>query len=241
MKPTTVGGSLEIEVPEEKNEEARGRRGDEPVGSSKDLARWVPNFMRSVARACVRVLPEVVGKIKAITWAQHVELGHVPMRRDCRICQEASAKARPHRQVRHPLAATLALDTAGPYKLGADVDQEARFMLVGTFTWLRPKGSEVLEEPEEIAAEEEVEDEDWQFEEERDLEQKLQDMESEAKLAEEAAGEAEKAVEDLMKALEETEDSQEAEEWCIEPYYVLLLTETLPFCSQAPIAGPDRF
>ena len=84
-------------------------------------------------------------------------------------------------------------------------------MLVGTFTWLRPKDSTVFEEAEEHAAED-AEDEDWQFEGERDLEQKLQDMEADAKLAEEAAAEAEKTVEDLMQALEETDDAQEVEE-----------------------------
>ena len=211
VKPTTIAGSLQIEVPEKKNKEARGRKGDEPIESSKDLARWVPGLMRSVARACAKALPGVTGQIKAMSWAQHVEMGHVPMRRDCRICQEASAKARPHRQVKHPLAATLALDTAGPYKLGADVDQEARYMLVGTFTWLRPRGSTALEEEEEPAVEEDVEGEEWQFEEEKDLEQKLQDMEADARLAEEAAVEAGRSVEALMQALEDTEDAQEAE------------------------------
>ena len=48
VKPATAGGSLEIEVPKKKKEEARGRKGDEPIGSSKDLARWVPGLMRSV-------------------------------------------------------------------------------------------------------------------------------------------------------------------------------------------------
>ena len=69
-----------------------------------------------------------------------------------------------------------------------------------------PKGSTALGEPGEPSAEQDVEDEEWQFEEEKDLEQKLQDMEAQAKLAEEAAAEAEKAVEGLMQALEETED-----------------------------------
>ena len=39
-----------------------------------------------------------------------------PFRRDCRICQESSAKSKPHRRVLHPLAGTFSVDTAGPFK-----------------------------------------------------------------------------------------------------------------------------
>ena len=30
-------------------------------------------------------------KVKALSWEEHVKLGHLPFRRDCRVCQEASA------------------------------------------------------------------------------------------------------------------------------------------------------
>ena len=207
IKPTKLGGNLEIELPVYKNPHARARAGDEPLEESKTLARWLPNLMRAIAKACVEKALDDVPKLKALSWSQHVELGHVPMRRDCRVCQEASAKARPHRQVRHPLCATLALDTAGPYRIGQDVDQEARYMLVGTFTWLRPRGSKAFEEPEEPPEGEDAEEEDWQFEEERDLEQILQDMEEDARVAVDAATEAERTIADLEKALDETEES----------------------------------
>ena len=83
-------------------------------------------------------------QLRALLWNQHVEAGHVPFRRDCRICQEAAAKGRPHRKVQHPLCGTLSVDTTGPFKVGIDYDVKTKFrmkyMLVGAFTWLKPEG-----------------------------------------------------------------------------------------------------
>ena len=71
---------------------------------------------RAIAEACAaRFKEEGHVKVKKMTWEQHCQNGHVPFRRDCRTCQEQSAKSKPHRKVMHPLAATLSLDTAGPY------------------------------------------------------------------------------------------------------------------------------
>ena len=77
-------------------------------------------------------------QLKALSWSQHVQAGHIPFRRDCRVCQEASAKSHPHRKVAHPHASTLSIDVAGPYikaNAGAHVK---KYMLVGAFTWLKP-------------------------------------------------------------------------------------------------------
>ena len=80
--------------------------------------------------------PEV--KVKALSWDQHVQNGHVPFRRDCRVCQQQSAKSRPHRKIKHPLAGTLSLDTAGPYPVAPNDRDTAKCILVGTYTWLMP-------------------------------------------------------------------------------------------------------
>ena len=63
-------------------------------------------------------------------------------RRDCRVCQEAAAKSRPHRRIPHPLAATLSVDTAGPFRLAKEGKVVKKFILVGAFTWLQPEGGE---------------------------------------------------------------------------------------------------
>ena len=116
--------------------------------------------MRAVAEACVRDVFEVENpRISQLTWKQHCEAGHVPLRRACRVCQESSAKARPHRSVRHPLVATLSVDTAGPLAMGRDVEQDAKYFLCGTFTWLKPL-PEKPEKPKEDAGEELVEEDE---------------------------------------------------------------------------------
>ena len=67
-----------------------------------------------------------------MTWQEHCRANHAPFRRDCRVCQEASAKNKPHRRAAHPLCGTLSVDTAGP--------------LIGAYTWLKPKRSVPVEE-----------------------------------------------------------------------------------------------
>ena len=91
-----------------------------------------------------------------MTWEQHCQNGHVPFRRDCRICQEQSAKSRPHRKVTHPLAATLSLDTAGPYPVAKDGKDLMKYILVGTYTWLLPQEQHPPVPDDELADSDEV-------------------------------------------------------------------------------------
>ena len=124
VKPTKFGGNLELEVPLKSNPLAKAREEGGAL-DSRSLSRWVPELMRSVARALVvQVFNKElkVPALRALTWEQHVEAGHVPFRRDCRICQESSAKSKPHRRVHHPLAGTLSVDTAGPFKEAEEED-----------------------------------------------------------------------------------------------------------------------
>ena len=116
VKPTTWAGNLHIELPLKRNPLAKSR-GENGSGESHLLARWQPMMMRAIAEA---VHIQIFGgdsqaQLRALSWDEHCQAGHFPFRRDCRICQEASAKSRPHRRVPHPLAGTLSLDTAGPW------------------------------------------------------------------------------------------------------------------------------
>ena len=147
VKPTKFGGNLVLELPKEKNDLAVSRP-SEGSGDSKRLARWVPRLMDLVADAlCRQAFKETAIKCKAMTWAEHCAAGHVPFRTDCRVCQESSAKGRPHRKVAYPLNGTLSLDVAGPLKKAkemfwAEGGGYMRYILVGAFTWLKPKGGE---------------------------------------------------------------------------------------------------
>ena len=123
---------------------------EEKLSSSKALARWAPGMMRELAR-CLR--KEVDGqskvKVKSLSWEEHVKLGHLPFRRDCRVCQEASARDRPHRRVRHPAGNVLSVDLSGPFIMGTDVDgvQDKRYLLVAAYTWPQINTSEGEELP----------------------------------------------------------------------------------------------
>ena len=161
VKPTTWGGSLMIGLPERRSMDVKSRK-DGEKRDSKTLARWAPGMMREVAKSLqekVRVKKVVFQKL---SWQEHVLHGHIPFRKDCRICQEASAKKAPHRRVvgaagGKTRAGVLSIDTTGPLVVGEDVDgAKVRFLLVGAFTWLVPKESKLKDDlPED---EEDLED-----------------------------------------------------------------------------------
>ena len=162
VKPTKFGGNLEMMLPKERNYLAVSRP-SEGSGDSKTLARWVPRLMDVVADALCRqafgVKDEI--KCKAMTWAEHCAAGHVPFRRDCRVCQESSVKGRPHRKIVYPLNGTLSVDVAGPLKKAkemfwAEGGGYMRYILVGVFTWLKPKGGN--SDPPEVHADGEEQD-----------------------------------------------------------------------------------
>lgn len=165
VKPTTWGGSLSIEVPTKKNEEAKSRK-ENKTRDSKTLARWAPGFMREVARALQQQVLGLQVRMTKLSWREHIQHGHVPFRKDCRVCQESSAKAAPHRRVvgvgnGKARAGVLSVDTTGPLVKGKDVDSAVvRFLLVGAFTWVVPKGSRLSEGPKLPEEEDKEEEED---------------------------------------------------------------------------------
>lgn len=52
-------------------------------------------FMNEIAREIMERCQGKTPTMAARTWQEHLDHGHVPFRRDCRICQEASAKLLP--------------------------------------------------------------------------------------------------------------------------------------------------
>ena len=142
IKPTGLGTNLGVP-----SGRLRGNGKARPVGGSGDssaLARWAPGLMKAVATA-VLVHLGGVPRLRAINWEQHLKGGHYPFHRDCRVCQEAAAKDRPHRRLRHPKAGVLSLDIAGPLRPEKDHEAKKKYILVGAFTWIVPRG-EVAEE-----------------------------------------------------------------------------------------------
>ena len=152
-KPTTAGGNLPIQVPlkgrKGEPRSVEGKSKEEIIQESKSLARWPPLMMRAIAEA---LQTSVIGgsiKMRALSWKEHVAAGHTPFRKDCLVCQQASAKDQHHRRSKlPPRAGVLSLDLSGPFKVAPDLHrQTAKYLLVGAFTWLAPdQGGEDFEE-----------------------------------------------------------------------------------------------
>lgn len=118
------------------------------IKNSKDLARWSPGVMMMMASALRRGIDGTEPKMKAVSWEEHIQFGHTPYRRDCRVCQESRQDENPHKKIRNVQCAVLSLDTAGPLVPSNDQGgHKAIYMLIGTITWRIPKGSTKLKPP----------------------------------------------------------------------------------------------
>ena len=134
-KMTTLGGNLPVDVDPFKNERKLLPRGR--VHDSKSLSRWAPKMMDAIATALIQHVFKQEPRLAQLSWQDHVKNGHIPYRRDCKVCQETLQLQRPHRRVRNAISGVLSLDTAGPLELSADVDgSDSKFLLVGALTWL---------------------------------------------------------------------------------------------------------
>ena len=164
-KPTTFGGSLKLTVGEYKTGD---RRHPERVKSSKELSRWPPALMRMLATELMKQVYKMDPKIKQLSWQEHIACGHIPYRRDCRVCQETNQQCAPHRKTRHVIGGVLSIDTAGPligaYDQGGGM---ARYFLVGALTWRVPKDLEKLKQP----AQEPLEGDEPKIEDKEDVEE----------------------------------------------------------------------
>ena len=149
MKPTGLGTDLPIE-PGPRSGKGVTREQD-LGGDSKLLARWAPGMMKAIAIAVVKVIGRKP-TLRALRWEEHIRAGHTPFHRDCRVCQEAAARDRPHRKLRHPKAGVLSLDIAGPLRPERDHEakKKKKYILVGAFTWIAPKGKATEEKAVEV-------------------------------------------------------------------------------------------
>ena len=139
MKPTTFGGTLELDVKEFERERPKTFK---RISSSKELERWAPGLMMMVATALMRQVHGKKPKMKALSWQQHIAFGHIPYRKDCKVCQESLQQADRHVRSRHPQGGVLSLDVSGPLVQAYDQGGgQARYMLVGALTWRVPKES----------------------------------------------------------------------------------------------------
>lgn len=98
--------------------------------------------MKEVANQLQRQAFQLPVRAAKMSWEEHVQRGHTPFRRDCQVCQEASAISRRHGAMTHPRAGVMSVDLAGSFHKGHDVHGEAKFMLLGTYTWLLPESAE---------------------------------------------------------------------------------------------------
>lgn len=156
-KPTTVGGTLLLDIP------LRGRKGQardvtgltpqQICAGSRSLARWPPLMMRSIATALHEQVMGRCIKMRLMSWQEHVAAGHVPFRKDCKVCQESAARDFYHKRSKlPPRAGVLSMDMAGPFHESPDLhSRKAKYLLVATFTW--PKGMKTNEQEEDDSVE----------------------------------------------------------------------------------------
>ena len=227
VKPTTFGGNVSLRLPPD--DEAQRIWKEEKVKDSKQLSRWAPGFVREVAiQLCLQVWKSSV-KLMAMTWSEHVQRGHTPFRRDCQICQEAAARGKKHLGVKNPRAGVLNLDVSGPYLEGRDIEEPGKFMLVGTYTWLKPKlAKKDGEEPKRAGSQEQEEEDLFQDEELRRVEgqdeelrrvegqdeelRRVEGQDEELRRVEGQEEQVEEVLMDFGKEDEQREEDQEPEE-----------------------------
>ena len=97
-------------------------------------------MMRAIATSLQVGTMKGTVKFRALSWREHVAAGRTPFRKDCLVCQQASAKDQHHRRSKlPPRAGVLSLDLSGPFHVAPDLHRKtAKYLLVGAFTWLAP-------------------------------------------------------------------------------------------------------
>ena len=121
-------------------------------------------MMRTIATSLQVGTMKGTVKFRALSWREHVAAGRTPFRKDCLVCQQASAKDQHHRRSKlPPRAGVLSLDLSGPFHVAPDLHRKtAKYLLVGAFTWLAPNQGgddfEDLEIPEVPAEAPELDD-----------------------------------------------------------------------------------
>ncbi len=68
-------------------------------------------------------------------WQLHVNSGHQPYRRDCKVCLESMGRDRPRKRMVCPDSYVLTADVAGPFRTGRDQDGNGKkYMFVAAYT-----------------------------------------------------------------------------------------------------------
>ena len=143
VKPTTMGGTLELNVEGHRMKRAK----DIEVQTSSQLSRWAPGTMNMVSEALMTQVARQKPRLAPLSWEEHVQHGHVPFRRDCLVCQQSLQQQPPHRRVQHKIGGVLSLDTTGPFIRAPDLSgYKAAYILVGVLTWTVPKDSKLKED-----------------------------------------------------------------------------------------------
>lgn len=151
VKPTTFGGNLNLDPEDFKRSRTKGWC---EVKNSKDLSRWAPGVMDMLAVSLMKEVMRREPRLKAVSWSEHVALGHVPYRRDCLICQTTQQQGHPHRRVKNPIGGVLSSDTAGPLIPAKDLGGlQARYILVGALTWTFPTSTTKFSQVDEVELE----------------------------------------------------------------------------------------
>ena len=121
---------------------------------SSSWASWSPGLVAAIQVAIKSFMNEgMVPSQKRMTlrdWRQHCQQGHVPYRRDCRLCCQEMGADMPHRRLKHGGHAVfnLSVDIAGPFDNGWDygTKTEARYALIATvpvpLSDLKPEASD---------------------------------------------------------------------------------------------------
>ena len=109
-------------------------------------AEWSPGLIAAVKAALSQWMDGCASlcKMTMSDWKAHVQRGHVPFRRDCRLCVETMGQDVPHRRQRNQGGNSvyiLSVDIAGPYHSGWDYGEstEAKYALIATVPI--PRGS----------------------------------------------------------------------------------------------------
>ena len=119
-----------------------------------------------------------------------------------------------HHKISHPRAGILNLDVCGPFVKGRDAEGDAKFMLTGTYTWLRPPDdrpeSEVdVDPPIEVPEEEE---EQWpQIEDEEEAQAEAPEDREAPEEIHQSEDPQEAQVLEVQEEEEERQDPQEEE------------------------------
>ena len=148
-KPTTVATNLpgmgSLHGLRGGGPEAMATALPERLHQTKTWAQWAPGLVDAVRRSLAEHLREVdLGSagashiIKGMSleaWKEHVERGHVPFQRRCRVCLEQAGIDRQHRRQRLGVSSyVMNVDVIGPFVVGEDVGTRRRvkYALVST-------------------------------------------------------------------------------------------------------------